>query len=138
MEILQYIIGAIILILAVVLIVMISMQQGKRKGLENVISGHTSTNSYLNKTEAAKKGKRFEKLTIYCAIAFGILVIALYTTVAISKNIEATKKEESLANTSSTTVSTTVSTSTSSAASGATSSETSSEASVEESEEESK
>ena len=134
MEILQYIIGAIILILAVGLIVLISMQQGKRKGLENVISGHTSTNSYLNKTEAAKKGKRFEKLTIYCAIAFGVLVIALYTTVAISKNIEQTKKEESLANTSSTTVSTTVSSSTSSS----TSSETSAEASVEESEEESK
>ena len=130
MEILQYIIGAIILILAVGLIVLISMQQGKRKGLENVISGHTSTNSYLNKTEAAKKGKRFEKLTVYCAIAFGVLVIALYTTVAISKNIEQTKKEESLANTSSTTVSTTVSSSTSS--------ETSAEASVEESEEESK
>lgn len=134
MEILQYIIGAIILILAVVLIVLISMQQGKRKGLENVISGHTSTNSYLNKTEAAKKGKRFEKWTIYCAVAFGVLVIALYTTVAISKNIEQSKKEESLANTSSTTVSTTVSSSTSSA----TSSETSAESSAEESEEASK
>lgn len=134
MEILQYIIGAIILILAVALIVLISMQQGKRKGLENVISGHTSTNSYLNKTEAAKKGKRFEKATIYCAVAFGVLVIALYTTVAISKNIEQSKKEESLANTSSTTVSTTVSSSTSSA----TSSETSAESSAEESEEASK
>lgn len=135
MEILQYIIGAIILILAIALIVLISMQQGKRKGLENVISGQSSTNSYLNKTEAAKKGKRFEKLTIYCAVAFGVLVIALYSVVAISKNIEQTKKEESLANTSSTTVSTTVSSSTSSSA---TSSETSAEESVEESEEESK
>jgi len=139
MEILQYIIGAIILILAIALIVLISMQQGKRKGLENVISGQSSTNSYLNKTEAAKKGKRFEKLTIYCAVAFGVLVIALYSVVAISKNIEQTKKEESLANTSSTTVSTTVSSSTSSSAtSSATSSETSAEESVEESEEESK
>jgi|GEM_PF-1290606 len=139
MEILQYIIGAIILILAIALIVLISMQQGKRKGLENVISGQSSTNSYLNKTEAAKKGKRFEKLTIYCAVAFGVLVIALYSVVAISKNIEQTKKEESLANTSSTTVSTTVSSSTSSSAtSSATSSETSAEESAEESEEESK
>ncbi len=138
MEILQYIIGAIIFLLAIALVVLISMQQGKRKGLENVISGHSSTNSYLNKTEAAKKGKRFEKATIYCAVAFGILVIALYTTVAISKNIEKSKREESLANTSSTTVSTTVSSSTSSSTSSATSSETSAEASVEESEEESK
>lgn len=138
MEILQYIIGAIIFLLAIALIVLISMQQGKRKGLENVISGHSSTNSYLNKTEAAKKGKRFEKLTVYLAIVFGVLVVALYTTVAISKNIEQTKKEESLANTSSTTVSTTVSSSTSSSTSSATSSETSAEASEEESEEESK
>lgn len=134
MEILQYIIGAIIFLLAVALVVLISMQQGKRKGLENVISGHSSTNSYLNKTEAAKKGKRFEKATIYCAVAFGILVVALYTTVAISKNIEQAKKEESIANNASSAVSTTVSSSTSSAVS----SETSAEASVEESEEASK
>lgn len=106
MDILQYIIGAVILVLAVLLIVMISMQQGKRKGLENVISGNSSSNSYLNKTEAAKKGKRFEKWTIYCAVAFGVLVIALYSIVAISKNVEATKKaESSAAATSSTEVS---------------------------------
>lgn len=97
MEILQYIIGSIILVLAVLLIWMISKQQGKRKGLENVISGNSSNNSYLNRTEAAKKGKRFEKLTVYCAVAFGVLVIALYTVTAIAKNVEQTKAEESAA-----------------------------------------
>ncbi len=95
MEILQYIVGSIILILAVVLIVCISKQQGKRKGLENVISGQTSSNSYLNRTEAAKKGKRFEKVTLYVAILFGILVIALYTITAIADNMERTRLEES-------------------------------------------
>lgn len=88
MEILQYIIGSIILVLALVLIFMITRQQGKRKGLENVISGNSSNNSYLNKTEAAKKGKKFEKWTVYCAVAFVVLVIALYTVTAISKNME--------------------------------------------------
>lgn len=97
MEILQYIIGSIILVLAVVLIFMISKQQGKRKGLENVISGQSSSNSYLNRTEAAKKGKRFEKWTLYCAIAFGVLVIALYTVTAIADNLEQTRIEESRA-----------------------------------------
>ncbi len=87
MDILQYIIGSVILVLAVILIVFITRQQGKRKGLENVISGNSSSNSYLNKTEAAKKGKKFEKWTVYCAIAFVVLVIALYTVTAISKNI---------------------------------------------------
>lgn len=92
MSILQYIIGSIILVLAVLLIFMITRQQGKRKGLENVISGNSSNNSYLNKTEAAKKGKKFEKWTVYCSIAFVVLVIALYTITAISKNVEANKK----------------------------------------------
>lgn len=95
MEILQYIVGSIILLLAVVLIFCISKQQGKRRGLENVISGQSSSNSYLNRTEAAKKGKRFEKLTLYCAIIFGVLVIALYTITAIADNMEKTRLEES-------------------------------------------
>ena len=93
MSILQYIIGSIILVLAVVLIFMITRQQGKRKGLENVISGNSSNNSYLNKTEAAKKGKKFEKWTVYCSIAFVVLVIALYTITAISNNMEQSKKK---------------------------------------------
>lgn len=97
MGILQYIIGSIILVLAVLLIFLISKQQGKRRGLENVISGQSSSNSYLNKTEAAKKGKRFEKWTLYCAIAFGVLVIALYTVTAIADNLEKTRAEESKA-----------------------------------------
>lgn len=87
MEILQYIIGSVILALAVLLIWMITRQQGKRRGLENVISGHSSNNSYLNKTEAAKKGKKFEKWTVYCSVVFVVLVIALYTVTAISKNM---------------------------------------------------
>lgn len=92
MEMLQYIIGSIILVLAVLLIFLITRQQGKRRGLENVISGNSSNNSYLNKTEAAKKGKKFEKWTVYCAIAFVALVIALYTVTSISKNMENKEK----------------------------------------------
>ena len=109
MTILQYIIGGLILALAVVLVFLVSKQQGKRKGLENVISGQTSSNSYLNKTEAAKKGKKFEKWTVICAIAFGVLVIALYTVTAISKNVEANNKNNSSAATSSSATSSTVS-----------------------------
>ncbi|MBQ3934283.1 MAG: preprotein translocase subunit SecG [Clostridia bacterium] len=88
MNALQYIIGSLILVLAVGLIVMIILQQGKRKGLENVIGGNAGGNSYLNKTEAAKKGKKFEKLTIWVAIVFVVLVIGLYTVTAINKNLQ--------------------------------------------------
>lgn len=128
MTILQYIIGGLILALAVVLVFLVSKQQGKRKGLENVISGQSSSNSYLNKTEAAKKGKKFEKWTVICAIAFGVLVIALYTVTAISKNVEASNKNNSSAATSSSATSSTVSN-----ISVDTSDEVSEEASVEES-----
>lgn len=91
MEVLQYIVGSLILVLAVGLIVMIILQQGKRKGLENVIGGNAGGNSYLNKTEAAKKGKRFEKLTVWVSVLFAVMVIGLYTITAISKNLDASK-----------------------------------------------
>ena len=133
MSILQYIVGGLILALAVVLVFLVSKQQGKRKGLENVISGQTSSNSYLNKTEAAKKGKKFEKWTVICAVAFGVLVIALYSITAISKNVEANNKNNSSAATSSAATSSTVSN-----ISVDTSSEASEDVSVEESDEESK
>ncbi len=132
MSILQYIVGGLILALAVVLVFLVSKQQGKRKGLENVISGQSSSNSYLNKTEAAKKGKKFEKWTVICAVAFGVLVIALYSITAISKNVEANNKNNSSAATSSTATSSTVSN-----ISVDTSSEASEDVSVEESEAES-
>ena len=143
MEILQYIVGSIILIMAVVLIFCISKQQGKRKGLENVISGQSSSNSYLNRTEAAKKGKRFEKITLYVAILFGVLVIALYTITAIADNMEQTRIEESkaaaaassAAGSTSSTVSSTISATTSSATSSAASEVESEEVSEEVSEE---
>ncbi|MBP5230800.1 MAG: preprotein translocase subunit SecG [Clostridia bacterium] len=88
MNVLQYIVGSLILVLAIGLIVMIILQQGKRKGLENVIGGNSGGNSYLNKTEAAKKGKKFEKLTVWVAILFAVMVVGLYTITAINKNIE--------------------------------------------------
>ena len=132
MSILQYIVGGLILALAVALVFLVSKQQGKRKGLENVISGQSSSNSYLNKTEAAKKGKKFEKWTVICAVAFGVLVIALYSITAISKNVEANNKNNSSAATSSTATSSTVSN-----ISVETSSEASEDVSIEESEAES-
>lgn len=132
MSILQYIVGGLILALAVALVFLVSKQQGKRKGLENVISGQSSSNSYLNRTEAAKKGKRFEKWTVICAVAFGVLVIALYSITAISKNVEASNKNNSSAATSSSATSSTVSN-----ISVDTSSEASEDVSVEESEAES-
>lgn len=98
---LQYIVGAIVVVMAIALVVLITFQQGKRKGLENVISGNSSGNSYLNKTEAAKKGKKFEKLTLYVAIAFAVVVIAMYLVTAISDNIKANQSESSAEATSS-------------------------------------
>jgi len=108
MEVLQYIVGSLILVLAIGLIVMIILQQGKRKGLENVIGGNSGGNSYLNKTEAAKKGKRFEKLTLWVAILFAVMVVGLYTITAINKNL--TAKETSSQAEASTEVSTEAST----------------------------
>ncbi len=86
MSILQYIIGGIIFVLAIALVFCVSKQQGKRKGLENVISGNSSSNSYLNKTEAAKKGKKFERWTVILAVVFAVLVILLYIITSVDTN----------------------------------------------------
>lgn len=95
MSLVQYIVGAVVIVLAVALVVLITFQQGKRKGLENVISGNSSNNSFLNKTEAAKKGKKFEKMTLYVAIAFAVIVIAMYLVTAIGDNIKAHQETSS-------------------------------------------
>ena len=100
MDVLQYVLGGLVIVFAIAVVWMIALQQGKRKGLENVISGNSSKNSYLNKTEAAKKGKKFEKLTLYAAIAFAVLVITMYLAMAIGGNIEANKDASADASTS--------------------------------------
>ena len=92
---LEYIIGAILLVLAVAIIVLISLQQSKRRGLGNSIAGNGASESYLTKNKIATNEKKHQKWTLVLSIVFVVLVLALY--IVHSNGISTGKSEASSA-----------------------------------------
>lgn len=104
MTVLEYIIGGILLVLAIALIALIGLQQGKRRGLGNSIAGQGASESYLAKNNIGGKDKSYQKITLIVAILFVVLTLALY----IIGSIDTTETEDtsSVASASSTVEST--------------------------------
>lgn len=92
---LEYIIGAILLVLAVAIVVLISIQQSKRRGLGNSIAGNGASESYLTKNKIATNEKKHQKWTLVLSIVFVVLVLALY--IVHSNGIGTGKSESSSA-----------------------------------------
>ena len=113
-SILEYIIGGILLVLAILLIVFVGKQQGKRHGLGNSIAGQGASESYLAKNNLGNKEKKYQKITLILAIIFVVLVLVLYIIGSVDPSEEGASS--STAATSSAAVSETSSTSQSSAA----------------------
>ncbi len=90
MSTLEYIIGGILLLLAVVLVFVIGKQQSKRHGLGNSIAGTGASESYLAKNKIGNKDKSFQKITLVVAIIFVVLTIALYVVGTIPESTENT------------------------------------------------
>ena len=79
MSVLEYILGALIGILAIALIWLIGAQQSKRKsGLSGSIAGNGASESYLTRNKIATRESSFKKMTLIVAIVFVVLVVALY------------------------------------------------------------
>ncbi len=78
MTVLEYIIGGVLLVLAIALISLIGLQQSKRRGLGNSIAGQGASESYLAKNKIGGKDKSYQKLTLIVAIVFVVLILALY------------------------------------------------------------
>ncbi len=79
MSTLEYIIGGLLLILAVALVAVIGMQQSKRKsGLGNSIAGSGASETYLARNNIGNKTSIAKKLTIIFSIIFVVLVVVLY------------------------------------------------------------
>lgn len=79
MSTLEYIIGGLLLILAVALVVVIGMQQSKRKsGLGNSIAGSGASETYLARNNIGNKTSIAKKLTVIFSIIFVVLVVMLY------------------------------------------------------------
>ena len=131
MTVLEYIIGGVLLVLAVALIWLIGLQQGKRRGLGSSIAGQGASESYLAKNGIGGKDKSYQKITLIVAIVFVVLILALYIVGSIDPS---ETSSDATSSTTSTTESSTADTSSEAASSEATSSEAESSA-VEESSE---
>ena len=80
MEILEYVLGGVILALAVALIVFVLMQTGKDKKLSGAIAGGSDT--YFGKTKTQTKDRMLYVVTVVLAIIFSLCVLALYCLVS--------------------------------------------------------
>ncbi len=74
MGIMNYILGGVLIVGAIVIIAIVLMQQGRRKGVSGVISGAADT--FMSKGKAKAIDAVLAKWTKWIAIAFAVLVIA--------------------------------------------------------------
>ena len=79
MGILETILGIVLLVLAVALIALVLMQQGKDKKLSGAIAGGSDT--FYGKSKGADKDKIYSIATTIIAIVFVVIVVAMYLLV---------------------------------------------------------
>lgn len=77
MGVFDYIIGGLLLLMAVFLVVAIMLQSGKGKGLSGTIAGG-SGDSYYGKNKGRTRDQMLSRLTTVVAIVFVVLVLLLY------------------------------------------------------------
>ena len=70
----EILIGALLLISALVIIAVILLQEGRRQGIAGAISGGADT--FLSKSKAHSLSAKLRRLTKYIAIIFILAVIA--------------------------------------------------------------
>lgn len=77
----QYIIGSILIALAVALVALILMQTGKDKSLSGTIAGG-SADTYFGKSGGSTKEKNLTRFTIAGSVLFVILSVTLMILIA--------------------------------------------------------
>ena len=77
MNVFDYIIGGLLLLMAVFLVVAIMLQSGKGKGLSGTIAGGSS-DSYFGKNKGKSIEARMKKWTIICLVILVIFSICFY------------------------------------------------------------
>ena len=73
MSALEYIVGAVVIVVSLAIVFIVLFQQGRRAGINGVISGGADT--FLSKTKARTWDARLSRMTKYFAIAFFVLAI---------------------------------------------------------------
>jgi preprotein translocase subunit SecG len=79
MGILETILGIVMLVLAVALIALVLLQQGKDKKLSGAIAGGSDT--FYGKSKGADKDKKYSIATTLIAIVFVVIVVVMYLLV---------------------------------------------------------
>ncbi len=73
MSVLEYIIGAIVILVSIIIIGVVLLQQGRRAGINGAISGGADT--FLSKNKARTVDAYLARWTKYIAILFFVLAI---------------------------------------------------------------
>ena len=76
---LEIILGIALMVLAVAIVILVLMQQGKDKKLSGSVAGGADT--YYGKGKGNRRDKLLFRLTLVGAILFGVLVVAMYVVV---------------------------------------------------------
>ncbi len=77
---LEYVLGGVLIAMAIFLVIIVLAQSGKDKRLSGSIAGGTDT--YFGKTKGHSRDKILARLTTVVAILFGALVVTLYVLIA--------------------------------------------------------
>lgn len=75
MEVAVYVVGGVLIALAIALVAIILMQTGKEQGLSGTITG--SADTYFGKSGGSTKEKMLFKLTVAGSVVFVVLTVAL-------------------------------------------------------------
>lgn len=83
MKAVEIILGALLIIFALIIIAVILLQEGRRAGVAGAVSGGADT--FLSKNKAHTLSAKLQKITKYIAIIFILLVIAVDIISILSK-----------------------------------------------------
>ncbi len=75
MKAVEIILGALLIIFALIIIAVILLQEGRRSGIAGAASGGADT--FLSKNKAHTLSAKLQKITKYIAIIFILLVVAV-------------------------------------------------------------
>ncbi len=76
MDVLMIVLGAVLLVLAVAIVALVLMQQGKDKKLSGAIAGGADT--FYGKNKTADKDKILSIVTAILSVVFVLIVLAMY------------------------------------------------------------
>lgn len=79
----DYVLGGVLIVLALIIIAVILLQEGRRKGISGVIAGGADT--FLSKGKAKAVDAVLAKWTKYIAMVFMLLVVVCFALSLILK-----------------------------------------------------